>query len=85
METSLTATTLPLASAEPESIEELFSRDPLELSAQDIDKIIAHFRLHRKLWSQEEASAKSQGRTAKAAATKALAQKMSLGDLSLDL
>lgn len=76
----------PLAEAVPESLDELFSRDPLSLTQQDLDKIIANLREARARWAAAEASgAKSAPRSAKAAAGPKVAAKpgMSLDDLGL--
>lgn len=46
----------PLAEAVPESLDELFSRDPLKLQDSDLDKIIANLRAARQRWITAEAS-----------------------------
>lgn len=46
----------PLHSAAPESLDELFSRDPLELTDQNLDQIVSHLRAQRHQWAQEEAT-----------------------------
>jgi len=62
--------TSPLASADPSSLEELFSKDPLDLQSQDLDRIIETLRAQRAkfLAMPEKAPAK---RTAKAPLAKA--------------
>lgn len=54
----------PLNEALPESLEELFSRDPLDLSDQDLDVMIAAYRAKRGVWlkAEVEAKAKPKGR-----------------------
>lgn len=68
-------------------LNELFDADPLSLSDQDLDSIIAHFREQRGKWRTEEASAKAAGRK-----TKTVTEKLppppgglSLADLNLKL
>lgn len=47
--------TTPLSEASPTSFDELFSRDPLGLSNQDISLIVAKLRKDRSLWLLAEA------------------------------
>lgn len=49
----------------PDMLQELFNRDPLSLSTQDIEKIVAVMREQRKAFLAEESSAKAQGRAPK--------------------
>jgi hypothetical protein len=42
--------TNPITEADPNSLAELFSRDPLSLSDADIDKIVAEYRKQREIW-----------------------------------
>lgn len=44
-------------SDEPTDINELFSRDPMKLSDQDIDKIILEFRKRRNIFNASPATA----------------------------
>ena len=46
----------PASNADGKSIAELFRTDPLELSDQDIDAIIKHYRQQRKEHAQKEHS-----------------------------
>ena len=46
----------PLSEASPDSLEELFSRDPLDLTDRDLDRIVAELRAKRHLWTQEQAT-----------------------------
>lgn len=46
----------PLAEASLDSLSELFSRDPLQLSDADIDRITLTLREKRKLWREAEAA-----------------------------
>lgn len=45
----------PLAEASPTSLDELFSRDPLDLTDNDIEKIVNELRAKRALWLDAEA------------------------------
>ena len=78
----------PLAEAIPESLDELFSRDPLQLAEPDIDKIVARLRAERANWDKEQAITAGKPPRAKAGAVKAgaakavkLDAKMTLDDL----
>lgn len=74
----------PLHEATPDSLDELFSRDPLELSDQDLDSIVAHLRAQRNQWHAEEAAgAKKASKKGKAAPGPK--EKISLENLELDL
>jgi len=76
-------TTSPLSEVDPASLNELFARDPMDLTNQDLDKIIAALRAQRLKWKQDEASggAKKAAKIANAAETK----KISVDDLDIDL
>lgn len=63
-----------------QDLSELFQRDPLELSDQDLEAIIHEMREHRKRWMQEENKSKQQGRRHNHAKTK---QAPSFDDLDL--
>jgi len=53
----------PLSEADPASLDELFARDPLELTNDDLDAIASELRDHRRLWvvADEEAKNKKKG------------------------
>lgn len=70
-----------LAKISPGSLDELFSRDPLQLSDQDIDTIVGKLREQRMDWVANEA----QGKTPRAKAAKAGpdVKSMTLDDLGL--
>lgn len=70
----------PLLEVEKESLSELFQRDPLELSEQDLRKIVETLRGQRKLWLQAEATPKAP-RGKKAASTKPSLSAAELDDL----
>lgn len=65
--------TSPLAEANPDSLQELFDRDPLELTDADVERIVTELRDQRSRWVKAEAKGKKQ------AAPKSL----SLADLDL--
>ena len=46
-----------LAEASPDSLSELFSRDPLGLGEADLDRIVATLREQRKRWQAAEQTA----------------------------
>ena len=73
----------PLSEADPASLNELFARDPLSLSNQEIDQITAALRAQRAKWAQEEATggAKKAGKVANQAVT----AKLDVKDLEIDL
>lgn len=77
----------PLATAQPTSLDEFFSRDPLDLADQEIDVIVAEYRRQREVWAKAEAGgAKRAPALPKTPAQKALAgpkTSPSLGDLGL--
>lgn len=76
----------PLLEAPATSLDELFSRDPLDLSDQDLSVIVVELRRQRVRWKQAEA----EGKTARAPKAKApkltadQAQALSLADLGLE-
>ena len=49
-------TTSQLAEASQEALGELFARDPLQLSEQNIDTIVFSLRKERERWAKDEAS-----------------------------
>lgn len=57
MELTLTQNS-PLQEANPSSLDELFSRDPLKLQEQDIQMIVQNLRERRKEWLAAEAAGK---------------------------
>ncbi len=66
----------------PRSLDELFSRDPLELSSRDLDDIIATLREARKNWLIEEASGAKRAKAPKVVKAPA-PPGLSLSDLGL--
>jgi hypothetical protein len=71
----------PLAGVNPASLDELFSRDPLGLSDQDIEQIVVELRAQRERFNAAEATGK-RPTTAKPAKT-AAPEGLSLLDLGL--
>lgn len=67
----------PLAEVQPQTLGELFSRDPLSLSDQDIDKIVEELRRQRAKWQEAEATGR------KSAAKAAAPSHISLADIGL--
>lgn len=51
----------PLAEASPASLDELFSRDPLDLSRAERDQIVAEFRRMRETWNKAELAGAKRG------------------------
>lgn len=49
-----TTTTSPLTEASPTSLDELFSMDPLQLTDENIDRIVLELRAQRERWQQTE-------------------------------
>lgn len=49
----------PLAEASPESLQELFDKDPLQLTDEDIDRIVAEERSMREKWKLVEKKGKA--------------------------
>ncbi len=68
----------PLAEAEPSSLDELFSRDPLGLSDQDISSIVRELRRQREKWLAEP-----EKKAAKKPASKPVKLDVSLDDLGI--
>ncbi len=78
---------IPIERPDPRLVQELFDKDPLDLTDQDLDVIIASFRAERMDYLQPK-EPKAKKTTAKAAASKAPAIEISkdlLSDLGLDL
>ena len=58
----MSETKSPLAEAEPDSLDELYYKDPLDLTNYDLDKIVEDLRTKRMLFIKEDREAKDQGR-----------------------
>lgn len=73
----------PLAEAQVESIDELFSRDPEGYGDQELDRVIAGLLKQREIWQKAEAAgAKKAPKAAGTKSTKPVAT--DLADLGLD-
>lgn len=85
----------PLDEAKPESLEELFSRDPLDLTSDDVARIVSELRVRRSQWMTEETKARADERrpnsrkvtkmSVSSEEAKAMKPADLLGDLVLDL
>jgi len=70
----------PLAEAKSDSLEELFSRDPMGFTTQDLDRVIMEFRRQREKWTLAEAKGAKAPKQPKAAEGK---KTLTLDDLGL--
>lgn len=76
----------PLAEASPESLDELFSRDPLKLQTADLTRIIETLRTQRQRWRDAELSGATRApRAAKSATPPAPKTKLTPGATLADL
>lgn len=73
----------PLSDADPQSLEDLFSKDPLELTKEERIVIIKKLREARHRWQEEETATKSGAK--KRASTKAGLKKADIANIDLDL
>lgn len=71
----------PLSEASPSSLDELFSRDPLDLSRTDRATIVAEFRRMAAQWRTAEASGAKRAPATKAAPKGSI--DVNTGDLGL--
>jgi hypothetical protein len=78
---------VPVARPDPRLIQELFDTDPLDLTDQDLDLIIAEFRADRVNYLQEQAVGKKTAKAKAAAKSPAIpvSDQLDLSDLGLDL
>lgn len=63
---------------EEKTLDRLFEMDPVELSTQDEDRIVAEYRKRRLEWKQEDSAAKSQGRRAKTSKGVAVSEQLGI-------
>lgn len=61
----------PLAEVSPTSLEDLFNKDPLELTEQDIEATVLYLRKARETFLKEEAAAPKKGDITRKPAAKA--------------
>lgn len=66
-------------------LDDLFAKDPLDLSDADINSIVNAFRAQRAAWMTEETTAKSAGGRGKPKRTKEESAQISLDDLDIQL
>lgn len=70
-----------LNEASPESLSDLFDRDPLSLTDDNVARIVAELRLQRARWATSEEAKKSAPRVAKAAPKIKAEASLSIEDL----
>lgn len=76
----------PLSEADPESLDELFARDPLGLTNNDLDAIASELRDHRSLWIVADEDAKNKKKSTPRGESKPVPDGgISLDDLDLGL
>lgn len=71
----------PLEEASPLSLEDIFNKDPLQLSTQDLDQVIQYYRDARETFLKEEevkVQKKATGKVAHSDTTTAAGLKLSL-------
>lgn len=77
----------PLAEVSPTSLEDLFNKDPLDLTEKDIEATVRYLRKARETFLKEEATAPKKGDTktpaVKALPKVALDKTLSVDDLDL--
>lgn len=71
-----------LAGVSPEEIDELFSRDPLDLTPKEVDTItwtlVEVFRAEREIWEREQSKARITGKKSNGTRTRKLQKKAAL-------
>lgn len=82
---SETGATIQLPAGVEPNLNELFDRNPLEWSDDDLNKVILHMRKAREIFHKEDTTAKAAGRltNAKKALTTGGASSLTLSDLGL--
>lgn len=77
-------TTSPLAEASPTSLEDLFNKDPLQLTKQDLEQTVIYLRHARETFLKDEAAKPKKAEPGKAPVEKkALDQKLTVDDLDI--
>ena len=77
----------PLAIVDPEELDRLFAKPPLDLTDEELTKMVGHYRAQRAKWVAEEnapkapKAARPKAGTPEAAKTKAELANLSLEDL----
>lgn len=72
-----------LSEVTTDQLEELFARDPADLTREDVATIVRGLRQRRASWAQEEQSAQSAGRRARPKAAKVPLTLAEIGDIEL--
>ena len=81
----LNAPTSPLDEAKPESLEDLFNKDPLELTKQDLERTVLYLRHARETFLRDEAAKVPRGAKKTLTPVKvALDQTVTVNDLEID-
>lgn len=75
----------PLSEADPKSLDDLFNEDPLNLTNDDLDRLVLALRENRAQWEKEDKAAQSESRARRPTQYKAKVPKgtLKLGDLGL--
>lgn len=73
----------PLSAVSPSTLDELFNRDPLGYSRQDLATIVAALRAERERWGKAEAAGAKNAKVAKPKAPVGDKPKASLASLGL--
>jgi len=73
----------PLTGVHPDTLSELFARDPLGLADQDIETIVTEFRRKRAQWRTEELAGATKASKTKAEPKQAASPKINLSDIGL--
>lgn len=73
----------PLAGVHPDTLSELFARDPLSLAEQDIETIVTELRRARAKWREAELTGATKAPRSKAAPKQAASPKINLDDIGL--
>jgi len=81
----LNAPTSPLDEARPESLEDLFNKDPLELTKQDLERTVVYLRHARETFLREDAAKVPRGAKKTLTPVKqALDTAITVNDLEID-
>lgn len=75
----------PMTEVSANSLDELFDRDPLELSKQDIATMVEAFRAQRIRWEADGSTEPKKAKAADKKANEAENKNLSLDDLNLDI
>lgn len=70
----------PLATVETLTLDQLFEKDPAELSEEEMHQIVVELRKGRAKWAEEDRAAKTQGRRAKTSKGQKLLEELQIGE-----